>query len=180
MVISHHSTNTFVPGLCDGFIARLNVSVASCVSAREREERFSAAVRGFGEDAKNRYIPRISRDFSHFLAFEGNADELGPQPVSTTCEERKRAIEVAAAHTNAVHSRVEYDEGSDDNVEFARIDQCSRYGFPETEIVSREVRSRQCFSEKHSTMRSGYRQEYPLFCAPCALDNCTCIYLVPG
>ena len=76
----------------------------------------------FCQDTKNRYIPRISRDFLHSLTFEGYPDQLGTKPVTTICEERKRAIEVSASHADAVPSGIECDERSDDNVEFVRVD----------------------------------------------------------
>ena len=137
-------------------------------------------VSNFREDSKNRYIPRISRDFLHFLAFEGNTDQLRPQPVTTAGEECKSAIEVTATHADAVLLSIECNERSDDDVQLARIYKRPRDGFPETEVVSREVRSRQCLAKKHAAMRGGYGEENALFCAPGALDNCTCIYLVPG
>ena len=88
-----------------------------------REELCSSVTGDFREDSKNRYIPRISRDFFRSLTFKGNADQLRPQPVSTAGQESERTIEVATPHAHTVPFSIEYDERSDNNVKLVRVDQ---------------------------------------------------------
>src|SRR5210317_870434 len=105
----------------------------------DRLEKLSLPARmGFREDAKNPYIPRVWRDFLHSLALKGNADEFWAQPVISIGEERKGAIEITAAHPNAVPVIVECNQRCHDDIEFTWLNARAGYRFPKTEIVLRE------------------------------------------
>lgn len=92
----------------------------------------------FGNNAENRYIPRIWRDFFDPLALESDTDKFRVKPVIPVPEKPERAIEVTTTHTKTVSLIVEGKERSDDNIEPARFDRITVNRFPETEVIQRQ------------------------------------------
>ena len=135
---------------------------------------------GFRIDAKNRYIPRVWRYFPYSLALEGNADKPGSKPVLTVAKKSECAIEITAAHADSVPLTVECNQWSDHDIEFTYVDTLSGNRLPKTEVIHREFRLRHRFPKLQMALRTRYWQENAFFCAPCALDYSTRIYLVPG
>lgn len=173
-----------IVGLCIGESLHLTIRVpadrALEIVVEDVGFRFRQALVRFGKDPENRYIPRVSGDFIHPLALESNAYQLRPQPVMSAAKECEVAIEETASHADAVTLIVEGDERSHDNIETTRVDRHARYRLPKTEPIQREFRLWQCFMERHLPMRRDYGEENALSCAPCAFDDCTCIYFIPG
>ena len=134
----------------------------------------------FRIDAKNRYIPRVWRYFPNSLALEGNADKLGSMPVLTVAEKSECAIEITSAHADSVPLTVECNQWSDHDIKFTYVDTLSGNRLPKTEVIHREFRLRHRFPKLQMALRTRYWQENAFFCAPCALDYSTRIYLVPG
>ena len=151
----------------------------NAINKRRQQVRFVSDLAVFRINAENRDIPRVWRDFPDSLALEGNADKPGSKPVPAVAEKSECAIKVTAAHADTVPLTIECNERSDDDIEFTCAGRLSRNGLPETEVVHRELRFGQRFAKQQKAVRAGYRQENALFCAPCALDDCSCIYLVP-
>ena len=98
----------------------------------------------------------------------------------TPGKKRKRAIEVTSAHADTVILAVESNERCYDDIEFLHVDRLAANRFPEPEFILRETRAGKRFTKKHLVVGRHNREENALFCAPCALDDCTCIYFVPG
>jgi hypothetical protein len=149
--------------------------VTSCIAANLS----ALSLDRFGNNAENRYIPRIWRDFFDSLALESDTDKFRVKPVIPVLEKRERAIEVTTTHTKTVPLIIEGEERSDDNIEPPGFDRLAVYRFPETEVIHCQSRLRERLAKMHVAAAAGYRQENPLFCAPRALDDCTRIYFVP-
>ena len=97
----------------------------------------------------------------------------------TATEECEGAIEVTTSHPNAVSPAIERNERSYHNIELVCIDRFTGYRLPKAKVIERQLRLGQCFVESHFSVRRGNWQENALFCAPCALDDCACIYFIP-
>ena len=81
-----------------------------------------AALTKFADYVIKPYIPRLWHNFLDFLTVECKSDELRSQPRLSAAQESKRAIEIAAAHTDAIASMIKSDEWCYDDVEFQRLD----------------------------------------------------------
>ena len=99
---------------------------------------FTLSLMRFGNNAENRYIPRIWRDFFDPLALESDTDQLRVKPVIPLPEKCKSAIEVSATHAKTVPAVVESDEWSNDNIEPRYIDCVAAHRLPETEVIHRQ------------------------------------------
>ena len=91
-----------------------------------------------GNDAENRYIPRIWRDFFDPLAIESDTDQFRVKPVIPTFEKCECAIEITTAHTKTVSLVIESEERGDDDIESACINRITVYRLPEAEVTHRQ------------------------------------------
>ena len=63
-----------------------------------------------------RYVPRVWGDFLDFLAVKRDVDQLRSQPLSSMSQEVKVAVEVTAAHANAMVLIVEGNDWRDNEI----------------------------------------------------------------
>jgi len=78
--------------------------------------------RGLAENAIKPYIPRLWRDFLDFLALERKADKLWSQPTLSPLKERKRPIEVTAAHADSIALFIECNDRCHDDINVCGTD----------------------------------------------------------
>ena len=88
--------------------------------------------------------------------------------MSQVCE---TTIVVAASHADAIALSVECDSWRNDHVEVSRIDQDAAHGFPDTELISFELRVRCHFAKRHFGAGAQNRDKNALVCAPTSFDD---------
>lgn len=136
-------------------------------------------LQSFGINSIKSYIPRIWLDFLDSLAIVRKADEFWMKPVTPEFQERKGAVEVAAAHADAMPGLVKRDERCDDDVDVRGRDLVAGYGLPKAEVIPDERRFTVERSECHLPVGRRNRYKNALARAPRALDDRGRIDLVP-
>lgn len=133
--------------------------------------RFERMLARFCDYPKKLDIPRIWLNIFDTLTVECDADKLRVQPVATRSKERKRAVEVTAAHTNPVARCIEGDQGCDDDIESIRVDEVALSRFEQVVPVAYEVRVGGYCAEPHGAFVAQNRRGKLFSHRKCARDD---------